>query len=255
MYVDVTDETTFPVALKKAVYEFLDTLDDNTSKEIREHVLESNSSVGCIANEYITETSAPSLYNNVISILKQCSLICYHATRVLNVEDIKNHGLRVNDWDRYSASLIKTLKALYVSESDIDFLKELVKKEYEFKYTEMGRNPQICFYTRLDLANNNGISFLSNIGGELARRSLNKIPELQKKYESLCRCGTPVIVKAVLPFTDLAAHLHPTVAGQFIRFYMANYWKYTYKIDYDCYTDKDITAEQIIDIIPVQTQT
>ncbi len=253
MFIDVTDETTFPAALKDAVYEFFDALDGNTSKEIREHVLESNSSVGCIADEYFTESSAPSLYNNVVSILKQCSLICYHATRVLNVEDIKNHGLRVNYWDRYSASLIKTLKALYVSESDINFLMELVKKEYEFKYTEMGRNPQICFYTRLDLANNDGIPFLSNIGGELVRRPLNNRPELHKKYESLYRCGTPVIVKAVLPFTDLATHLHPTVAGQFIRFYMAKrYWEYAYKIDYDCYTDKDVTAEQIMDIIPVQ---
>ena len=88
MLIDVTDETTFPVALKKAVYEFLDTLDDNTSKEIREHVLESNSDVDCMAGEYITKSRAPSLYKNVTSILEQCSLICYHATRVIRVQDI-----------------------------------------------------------------------------------------------------------------------------------------------------------------------
>lgn len=88
MYIDVTDETTFPVTLKEAVYKFLATLDDNTSNTIRGCDLESNSSVDCIVDKYLTESSAPSLYNNVTSILEQCSLICYHATRVIRVQDI-----------------------------------------------------------------------------------------------------------------------------------------------------------------------
>lgn len=168
-------------------------------------------------------------------------------------------GLRVNDWDWYSASLIKALKALDISESDIDSLVTIVQKEYTYKYTDCNRKPQICFFTRLVLQHSDGSpaydSFLQNIGGELVRRPLKNCPEQKKNYEILFKSGTPVIVKAALPFTDLVAHLHSSVAGQFIRFYVAKYyWNYTYKINYDCYMAKDVPAEQIVDIIPVQAQ-
>ena len=254
MQIDVTDEKSFPTDIKRIVFEYLSLLSKDIEKRILENKIDYSVDVRCAIEDYIAPFKAPALYEKVIAVLDGCSIISYHATKVLDTESVRKNGLHTNTWEWYSKYLEDSLKALSFDEDTRKSALNLVEEEYNRKYLNNRRTAQICFFSGIRLLENEDGSagyeqFCENIGGELARWALeDKMPEV---YQVLKNSGTPIIVKVALPYMDLMEFLYESVAYQFVSYYAAKYyWDFEYEIDYDCITDKDVATDKILEIIP-----
>lgn len=254
MQIDATDEKSFPADIRRIVFEYLSGLPKDIEKRILDNKIEYSIDVRCAVEDYMGPSKASALYEKIIAVLNDCSIISYHATKVLDTESIRNNGLHTNTWEWYSKYLEDSLKALSFDDDTVKSALALVEKEYDRKYSNNRRTAQICFFSGIRLLENEDGSagydqFCENIGGELARWALeDKMPEV---YNVLKNSGTPIIVKVALPYIDLMDFLYESVAYQFISYYAAKYyWDFEYEIDYDCITDKDVEADKILEIIP-----
>ncbi len=255
MLIDVTDEKSFPREMGVVITDYLSNLPDSVTRDVGAKDITYSVDVQCAIEDYLSPYKAEPLYSEVMSILHKCSIISYHATKVLNEEDILKEGLRANSWNWYSDKLTNVLLALSVVRADAVKAVDIIKKEYNRKYSDIGRTFQLCFFSRIDdFEMDDGTAgydqFCESIGGELARWALeDKMPEI---FERLKNNGKAVIVKVALPYTDLAGYTYENVAYQFISYFAAKYyWDFDYKIKYDCITEKDVSADKILELIPV----
>lgn len=58
-------------------------------------------------------------------------MVVYHCTKVFDKDSIIKKGLMVNDWARYSTSLLNTCLLLGMSDSDIEKIMSYIKYEYD----------------------------------------------------------------------------------------------------------------------------
>ena len=194
------------------------------------------------------------LYKAVKDILNKEEIVCYHATKVLYPKEIKESGLHINDWARYSSDIRKTLIKGGIDSTTINKALQQIKDEKHRK--EKGLSDQICFF-----ANNNSFcvknalgydQFCVNIGGELARGALERtMPDV---YRVLRNMGTSLLIKFVVPYTWISDYREKTIISCFIYHEAAAYLRdYLCDIEFDGAVTRDIPASLILDIIEVPT--
>lgn len=191
------------------------------------------------------------MINELIAIMENYDLICYHSTKVLRRESIEKDGLKPNEWSWYSQTLKESFMRIGINNVDLKKAIELVKQEYDRKY--IGREPALCFYSDLSLVRDDGYAgyeqFCENIGGELARWALKKKePSL---YKLLKQNSEQLIVKFKLPFSDIVYYEKDIIVYQFVSYVAAKYfWNYEYQIQFDSITRKVVTPDKILELIP-----
>ena len=245
--INITNEGDFPKEIEKIVWAYLSALPEKIADTIRKTSIEHSIDVVCAVDQKLL--CFEELTNKVKDILFNTNLVCYHATKVLNLKDITEQGLLRSAWSWYSFMLINNMKALNISEADITKALSIVKIEQARK---IGK---VCFYVRdeqfIPKHGAGYYQFCENIGGEIVRWSSlsQEMPEVYKKLKSN---GQAIIVKVALPYEDIACEVQARMAEQFIYYYIAKYfWDFEYEIDFDCYTFKDIPVNNILEIISV----
>lgn len=250
MLIDTENPSTYPNSIQKAIYQYIAEELFPVEAQIRERVIVNDIDISCAVEDYFSSYKAEPLYEQLSEIMANHEIILYHATKVLDPQQIREQGLKRTEWSSYSVSLRKALASLGAGNADM--MIDCVHKEYERKYQAKDYKPQLCFFSGLKLAHCEGSpgydQFCQNIGGELARWSLEK--EMPEAYQLLKDNGTPLIVKFRLPFLDIANYQQETVLRQFILYYMAKFfWKWDYAIRFDGITHTDIAPYQILELI------
>lgn len=195
MIISVDNPTTFPCGTEDLVYKYIDELPPETISKL--HDIENGNDYSS-PKQIFDKIGAPNLYDEILPLFKDCSLLCYHATRVLNENTILNTGLLLNDWNNYSVFLREALELTAISETDIENALTLIKQEQERKTRDIP--PVICFYAS-SFMDNYMEAFCCNVGGEIARWALrDKMPDV---FEKLKNIGTPVVVECALPLDDI----------------------------------------------------
>lgn len=252
MLIDVSNPKTFPCHLRSIVYEFISSLPQEIKEDIRDRTVLNSKEAQLAIENYMAPGKADTLFNDIIRELSEHSMICYHATRIIDDQSIFKNGLYTNDWDRYCKLLKDAFKLIGINEVDAMDACGIIEKNYNRKF--VSTTPQICFFSPLKLLNANKGNerydqFCESIGGELARDSLeDNMPEV---YQRLKMSGKGCVIKIALPFIDMINAYQEKVAFQFISYYSAEFfWNFECEIEYDCVCEKDVTPDQILEVIP-----
>ena len=246
MLIDIENPLTYPTEIQKLIHHYIKNQLGQYENIIKERKIEYDGDVQCAIEEYLLPYKAPILYEQLSRIMKSHDLICYHATKVLNQQIIFDYGLKTNDWKEYSCLMKQALISLNVR--NIQEVIQCVYKTYNDKYSINGK-PQLCFFSGLKLLRKREFDqFCQNIGGELARWSLEeKMPNI---YQLLAENGIELIVKFKLSFSDVANHQQESIIYCFICYYAAKYfWSWHYNIEFDGITYKSINKDQIMELI------
>lgn len=251
MVIDISNTETYPVELEVSILKYIDGLSQTTKDIIKQEKIEYSSDVRCAIENYLCPSRAESFYAQLIDIMEKYNLICYHSTKVLDINSILDKGLHPNEWKWYSQTLIDAFRNLDINEVDLIKAMDLVKHEYERKYIE--REPALCFFSDLSLIEEDGTAgyeqFCENIGGELARWALKK--KEPSIYNLLKAKGRQIIVKFEISFSDVVWFQKEDIVYQFVCYVAAKYfWNYKYQIQFDGITRNEIKPNKIIELIP-----
>lgn len=255
MLIDSENPSTYPLEMQDDVYQYIAKCLSSIEKQIKKIPLNYDSDVRCAIEDYLRPFKADELYQKLLRIMSDTELICYHASKVYDCNQILERGLHTNDWDRYSAFMRETLVAL--GSTNIDDTIKRIHKEYNRKYAFADRQPQLYFFSGLQLADGGDSAgydqFCENIGGELARWALkDTMPEV---FQLLKNNGVQVIIKFKLPFADIVDYQKEIIIYQFISYYAAKYfWNWDYSVEFDGATNRDVAPEQILDIIEYEKE-
>lgn len=250
MLIDSENPSTYPFEMQGAVYHYIAKRLSSIENQIKKAPLQYDIDVRCAIEDYLRPFKADELYQKLYEIMSDKEIVCYHATKVYDCDQILKSGLQTNDWERYSASIRETLFTLEIS--NIDEVINRIHKEYERKYSITGRQPQLCFFSGMHLADGGDSAgydqFCENIGGELARWALrDTMPEV---FNTLKNNGVQVIIKFKLPFWDIVDYQKESILYQFISYHAAKYfWNWDYTVEFDGITSKDVAPDQILEII------
>lgn len=255
MFIDADKPDTFPVEIESAVVQYIMTLPQDIVKKISNYKIQYDIDVRCFVEDYMAPFNIRTeiLYADVLRIMEEYDLVCFHATKLLSRKEVYVAGLRTNDWKRYSDMMKKTFDKVGLLSDSINEAMGFLKHEYEYKYFDKDRNAQLCFYSNLSLTSKGETAgydqFCENIGGELARRALrDNMPQV---FQLLKKNGEAVIIKFLLPFFDVAYYNKDTIAYQFICRSAAKYfWNYDYTVNFDGDTIFDVPPENILEVIP-----
>lgn len=247
--IDVTDLSSIPPEIEQAVAEYTYNLPHNAISSIKSATIKNDLDVRCAIERFFAPGKAEILYKKVIASLEKCDICCFHATRLVEENDVWANGLQTNSPERYFARLSSSMQKLGIQQKSTEEAIELVKHEYNRKYG--GRKPQLCFFTPIDLISDDELAgydqFCQNIGGELARWSLKK--KMPGVYQQLAKSGFAAIVEFGFYFSDMTSGDKDRIAYQFITHYASKkFFNRSYPICFDANTDKDVLPVQIIKI-------
>lgn len=250
MLIDVEKPSSYPESMQEVVCQYINTNLYAVEKQIQTKIIKSDLDVRCAIEDHLRRYKAEPLYHELSEIMSECTLVCYHATKVLCRAQIVKAGLNANNWERYNKVIREALTAL--GASDIEKAMEYIRKEYNRKYSNFNVKPQLCFFSGLQLANGLGTpgydQFCENIGGELARWALSE--KQPNTYNLLKNNGVPLIVKFSIRFRDIETNQQDSILYQFVSYYAAKYfWKWNYCIRFDGITCKDVAPQQILEVI------
>lgn len=250
--IDVSDANTFPKELEQLVLKKLLSYTPDIILKIKSKNIEYEKDVRIAIEEYLSPKSCKEevFYNTLIALMDKYEFVLFHATKVVNKTTLMN-GLNINDWQKYSALMESNCKILGMNETDIHKVLSLIKDEYERKYIQNKTKPNLSFFSGLELVDCKGRGydqFCENIGGELAKWALEKEPIL---YKPLKEAGESFIVKFKIPFSNINETKKEQIAYQFITHYAARkFFNYEYNIEFDGMTHKNVSADNILEIIP-----
>lgn len=255
MVIDVSRPSTYPAELENVVVDFFSKLPEEIKIKIKEEEIKYEVDVRCAIEDYVGLYKADVLYNKLAEIMKEYDLIVYHATKVPSTTCFMNEGLQPNEWNWYEQTLAKTLKELGIDGVDLERAINLIKCEYDRKYID--REPMLCFFSDLSLVDDGESAgyeqFCENIGGELARWALKE--EEPSIYKVLKDNGEQMIVKFILPFSDIVRYQKDMIIYQFICYVAGKYfYRYDYKVCFDGITNVGVIPEKILEFIPYDNE-
>lgn len=251
--IDVSNIDSYPIELEAFIMEAILSLSDSIITKIKETEIKYDIDVRCAIEDYLSPSRAEPFYTNLINHMDSYDLVVYHGTKILNKSLVLDNGLKVNDWDRYSALLYDSYKAFGINSEDIQETLSLIECEYNRKYTDSDRYAQLCFFSALDLIGDENAAgyeqFCENIGGEVARWALEE--NYPDKYKLLKENGEAFFVKFKIQFADIALFQKEKIAYQFVSYYFAkNILDFSYKVEFDSMTTQDILPNNILKMIP-----
>jgi hypothetical protein len=252
MLIDLSNPETFPSKLIKAVINYISSLPKTIIEEIQAKKIEHPSDVRLAIEDYFRPNKMFSewLYEELEPIMENENLILFHATRLLNKDDIFRNGLLAIEWDWYNEKIKQVLKHCELSDDEVTEALNILKKEYERKYTDSSKG--ICFFSiyepeLIDDSSSFEV-YCENIGGELATVFEEQMP---KAYLELKKLGEPVIVKFCVPFAKIASYKKQDIIFHFVCNIVAKFiWDFNYFVLFDGQVICDIPPENILEVIP-----
>lgn len=253
--IDVTKPDTFPKELADIVLTHIASISDNELQKIKNCKIVHETDVQCAIDRFLGVSAAYQMYQDkLIPIFNRYELICYHATRVGNIETLLEDGL-CSCMDKYEKRLIEFLRIENVPEDQIRLAQELIRKEYLRKYRD--NHHQICFFTNyISLHDEEGScaydQFCETVGGELANWALEN--DLPNVWRVLRTKGIPVVIKFKLPFSMVANYHKDSLIFPFVSAVAAKHlWGFDYIIESDSSLIGDVPPSNIINITEIKS--
>ena len=251
--VDVSKPDTFPEELTDIVLKHITEISNSGLQNIKNSQITYSNDVICAIEDYLGPSSAYQMYRDeLIPAVNRYELMCYHATRVGNIDTIWKNGLFA-DMDKYKKNLTDFLRMKKVSENKIQSALALIDNEYLRKYKDIPH--LICFFTnRISLYNDDDSyaydQFCETVGGELANWALeNTLPDV---LSVLRTNGIPVVVKFKTPLSKVPNYRKEIIIFQFVSAIAAKHlWNYNYVIETDGSIIGDVPPSDIISVIEI----
>lgn len=253
MLIDASETNAIPADIEQKIVRCFTLMPEKVIADIKKQKLEYDCDVLCAIENYMAPNTAYNFYQELIALFDQYEMVCYHSAKILDKGTILSDGLKTNEWSTYSRNIINTFNRLNVKENDIDEAIKAIKKQYDWKYPSHNREKQLCFYSDLGQLRNDMYAgyekFCENIGGELAQDALkNDYPQI---YRYLRDNGDAILVKFKIPFIDIKSYDKDSIVYHFVAYFAGKFfWNYNYEIHFCGNTDKDIAANNILEIIP-----
>lgn len=187
--------------------------------------------------------------NTLIPLMNKYNFICFHSTKVYDKNLILDNGLKINEWNTYSKTMSDTFFKLKIDKETQTEALKYIKNEYDRKI----RNPEICFFSGLNLISNDYAAGYENwcesIGGELASWALEeKMPDVYKLLKSN---GEAYYVKFKLKFDKFYIYCKDSILKELlVKVISKEFWNKEYEVRFDGKTLYDIPKENILQLIP-----
>lgn len=187
--------------------------------------------------------------NTLIPLMNKYNFICFHSTKVYDKNLILDNGLKINEWNTYSKTMSDTFFKLKIDKETQTEALKYIKNEYDRKI----RNPEICFFSGLNLISNDYAAGYENwcesMGGELANWALEeKMPDVYKLLESN---GEAYYVKFKLKFDKFYIYCKDSILKELlVKVISKEFWNKEYEVRFDGKTLYDIPKENILQLIP-----
>lgn len=187
--------------------------------------------------------------NTLIPLINKYNFICFHSTKVYDKNLILDNGLKINEWNTYSKTMSDTFFKLKIDKETQTEALKYIKNEYDRKI----RNPEICFFSGLNLISNDYAAGYENwcesMGGELANWALEeKMPDVYKLLKSN---GEAYYVKFKLKFDKFYIYCKDSILKELlVKVISKEFWNKEYEVRFDGKTLYDIPKENILQLIP-----
>lgn len=187
--------------------------------------------------------------NTLIPLMNKYNFICFHSTKVYDKNLILDNGLKINEWNTYSKTMSDTFFKLKIDKETQTEALKYIKNEYDRKI----RNPEICFFSGLNLISNDYAAGYENwcesMGGELANWALEeKMPDVYKLLKSN---GEAYYVKFKLKFDKFYIYCKDSILKELlVKVISKEFWNKEYEVRFDGKTLYDIPKENILQLIP-----
>lgn len=187
--------------------------------------------------------------NTLIPLMNKYDFICFHSTKVYDENLILDNGLKTNEWNTYSKTMSDTFFKLKIDKETQTEALKYIKNEYDRKI----RNPEICFFSDLNLISNDYAAGYENwcesMGGELASWALEeKMPDVYKLLKSN---GEAYYVKFKLKFDKFCIYCKDSILKELlVKVINKEFWNKEYEVRFDGKTLYDVPKENILQLIP-----
>ena len=108
MIIDVSDISTIPMEIEQKILERFQSMPCSIVSKIKKCEIEYDRDVCCAIEDYMGPSSAYYFYRELCVLFEKYEMICYHSTKILDEKIILTSGLQTNEWNAYSAHIIKT---------------------------------------------------------------------------------------------------------------------------------------------------
>lgn len=243
--IDSSDYNSFPKEFIKAV---IDKVNNMPPSERQELVISNDDN---IIKKYF-DINGNNYYwyqNTLIPLMNKYDFICFHSTKIYDENLILDNGLRINEWNIYSKTMSDTFFKLKIDKETQTKALKYIKKEYDRKI----RNPEICFFSGLNLISNDYTAGYENwcesMGGELASWALEeKMPDV---YKLLKNNGEAYYVKFKLKFDKFCNYCKDSILKELlVKVISKEFWNKEYEVRFDGKTLYDVPKENILQLIP-----
>ncbi|WP_456082462.1 hypothetical protein [Mediterraneibacter sp.] len=253
MLIDVSDANTIPMEVKDKIVSSFSNLTSDIIEMIKKKSIDDEDSMMRTIKKCYGYSKTNRLYLDLENILKKYEIVCFHSTKMLSKNRVREYGLNTNEWNKYRANIIDTYERLGVSRDKIDVAITFLQKAYKERYLDIGCLPHLCFYSNLSMLEETDGSvgynvFCENIGGELALYALKgNYPNL---YKLLKDNGESFVVKFKIPYSKISCYRKEDILLHLITYYAGVYFKSKkYNIEFIAETQFDIPQKDILAII------
>lgn len=180
------------------------------------------------------------------------NIICFHNTRVLDIDHIKKNGL-LFPINGYKERIILDLKKNNIASDIIKMISSSIDNILSNFINDpcmIEKHKQICFYLNINY-HNTYYDFYNNYGGELLKEALKRLSIDDSIKKKILSFGVPCIIKFNSPF-----NFFEKCKQEDISIYLLTFWinKYILKSDnidenIDGRIIHEIPKENIIKII------
>lgn len=112
MLIDVSDANTIPMKIKDKIVSSFSNLTSDIIEMIKKKSIDDEDSMMRTIKKCYGYSKTNRLYLDLENILKKYEIVCFHSTKMLSKNRVREYGLNTNEWNKYRANIIDTYERL-----------------------------------------------------------------------------------------------------------------------------------------------
>lgn len=172
------------------------------------------------------EKSEPiaSIICNIKQFVIKNEIICFHNTRVLDVVQIKNNGLKF-PINNYKERIKGNLELSKISKETIKMITSNIDKilnDFSNEPLDLKKHSQISFYLNFN-HHNDYQKFYEDFGGEILEQAIRISSIDDDLKNTFLKLGNPVIVKFSIPFSLIESYKQEEILIKILEYWIEKY--------------------------------
>lgn len=179
-------------------------------------------------------------------------IICFHNTRVLDIAQIKNNGLKF-PINNYKERIKGNLELFKISKEAMNMITSNIDEIFNYFFNEsfdIKKHSQICFYLNGNHYNDYQ-KFYENFGGEILEQAIRMSSIDDDLKNTILKLGTPAIVKFSIPFRLIESYEQEGILIKMLEYWIEKFILKLKKMN-DVYEGRilyEVPQEKIIQIV------